>query len=59
VIEQGFRRGWADAVEGFESAVMRFHGDFLRGYSEGYHRRKMSEIEKKTLDEAIQEWTIG
>ncbi len=58
-IERGFRRGWADAAEGYESAALRFVGDFLTGYFEGYRQGQQSKVEDKSLEDALQEWTNG
>ena len=56
VIDRGFKRGWADAAEGFESSALRFIGDFLTGYFEGYRRGQRGKVEGKTFEAAITEW---
>lgn len=57
LIERGFRRGWADAASGYDSAALRFHSDFLTGYFDGYRVGQQSKIGNKSLDEALQEWS--
>ena len=56
LIERGFRRGWADATEGHPSQALRFWCDFLTGYHEGYRRGQQAKVEKKSLEECLQEW---
>jgi len=56
LIERGFRRGWADVVDGHESAALRFHGDFLTGYHEGYRRGQQAKVENTSLEQALSDW---
>ena len=56
MIERGFRRGWADAISGYDSAALRLHGDFLTGYFEGYRRGQQSKVENTTVEEALLDW---
>ena len=59
MLERGFRRGWADAIERYASAAGRFRSDFLSGYKAGYRQGKASKAIKTSLEESLRAWFTG
>ena len=57
MMEAGFRRGWADAVDGHESSARRFCGDFSAGYQDGYKLGQVAVVDGKTVDQSLSEWS--